>query len=114
MYPGWHGRHGRYYEETECLQGSVTPFCYGLFETELGDLLDSTDSPQYRIKALDDHPVDDGQSSDTDLDYEAPASSLKWQDAHPMLAEQETRRDIVFVLILEHVGGMLRVYRPIP
>lgn len=110
----WLAREAWFYEEIECLQGSVAPYCYGLFEAELGDLLDSTHESHYCIKALEDHPVDDRRSSDTDSDCEAPPPTLRWQAAHPILAERETRHDIVSVLILERVGGMLQICRPVP
>lgn len=110
----WLAQEAWFYEEIECLQGSVAPYCYGLFEAELGDCLDSMHEPHYCIKTLDDHSVDDGRSSDTSSNYEAPPLTLRWQAAHPILAEQETRHDIVSVLILERVGGMLRICRPVP
>lgn len=101
----WTAREAWFYEEMECLQGSVVPYCYGWFELELGDALDSSAPSQYSIPALDNYPV--VVSAKDDLGH------FEGRAMHPLLAERRERRDIVSVLILERLGGMLPLGKPI-
>lgn len=103
----WLARDAWFYDEMEYLQGSVLPYCYGWFEMELGRLVDNPGSSQYFVKALDDHSVDIRRGEDVGLDF------FEGQEMHPMLAERASRNDIISILILEHVGGMMPLGRPV-
>ena len=97
----WITREAWFYEEMECLQGSVVPYCYGMFTMELGDLLDESSTPRLSVPALDKYPVRVDQNNDTELEY------FECHSMHPLFKEQIKRRDVISVLILERVGGML-------
>lgn len=97
----WLTREAWFYEDMECLQGSVVPYCYGMFEMELGNQLDESSNPRFSIPALDKHPVPIDAHNDTELEY------FECHGVHPLFENQIKRRDTLSVLILERVGGML-------
>ena len=113
----WMGREAWFFEEpdSECLQGSIIPYCYGWFEMELRS--------RCEVPPLGDYPIDqDAAEEMNDMDdtddeeetEEREADSLTFYESsdtysvHPMLAERDRRCDIVSVLILERHGGGVR------
>lgn len=97
----WLTREAWLYEDMESLQGSVVPYCYGMFSMELGSLLDESSALRFSIPALDKHPVAIDRDNDKELKY------FERHGMHPLFEEQLKRRDVLSVLILERLGGML-------
>lgn len=97
----WVAREAWFYDEMECLQGSVVPRHFGYFERDMGVALDRMPGHGPYIKAFQDHPPDEDASDDgEDLrDLHEPL--------HEMLAERLARRDILSITILERLGDML-------
>lgn len=112
--PAWLAREAWYYDEVECVQGSVVPYCFGWFEMNAGSLLKTTPDrkPTCHIRPLDKYPV-------RNRDKEKDLLPVFEPRPHPMLAERARRRserdDIIAVLILERLSGeMLPIRCKVP
>lgn len=103
----WMAREAWFYDELERFQGSVVPYCFGWFETELPN-----ESSVVPLDLCPPRGYDSDDEEDEDEDPDA-LKSYEGGEIHPLLAERHSRRNIVAVLILERLGGMLRLYRPV-
>ncbi|KAI0036010.1 hypothetical protein K488DRAFT_82449 [Vararia minispora EC-137] len=92
-------REAWFYDEMECIQGSVIPRCYGWFELTLGH--------GDRVPVLE-HFVKDKCWTQDDSEYlDVNSEALNGQPLHPLLQERVESRDIISVLVLEQVGDRL-------
>lgn len=104
----WEMREAWFYDEMECLQGSIVPRQFGYFEHDMGFSLDSTSSSGLYVKSFRDYPMSTGSSNDADWLRELEP------EMHPMLEERLSRKDILSVTILERLGDMLPWGEEIP
>ncbi|KAI0030983.1 hypothetical protein K488DRAFT_71785, partial [Vararia minispora EC-137] len=101
-------REAWFYDEMECIQGSVIPRCYGWFELVLGD--------GDRVPVLEHFVKDKGWTKDESEYLDVNSRSLNGQPLHPMLQERAESQNIISVLVLEQVGDRLtpgRKFNPI-
>ena len=101
----WMAREAWFYDELVRFQGSIVPYCFGWFEMEL--------PAQFTVPALQRSSI---RHSDTSSSEQKKPSDLEIWEAgvvHPLLAERDSRRDLVSVLILERLGGMLPLCKPV-
>lgn len=110
----WLAREAWFYDEMECVQGSVVPYCFGWFEVDVASSLKATSDgpPTYNITPLEQHPV-------RNRDKEKDLMPVFEQEPHPMLIERARSRsergDIIAILILERLSGeMLPVGQKVP
>ncbi|KIP05079.1 hypothetical protein PHLGIDRAFT_169248 [Phlebiopsis gigantea 11061_1 CR5-6] len=95
----WLAREAWFYDGLERFQGSVIPYCFGWFETEL--------PAEFSIPALD---LDNCDSDDSEEEDPEALKLYEGGEIHPLLAERHSRCDSVAVLVLERLGGMLPLF----
>ena len=106
---GWAMREAWFYDEMECIQGSVVPYCFGYFERDVGYSLQNgaTDSKSF-VTAFEDHPPNQDADAEEEMFHDLAPKM------HPMLEERLNRRDILSVTILERLGDMLPWHQEVP
>ena len=97
----WAAREAWFYDEMECLQGSVVPYCFGYFERDMGYDMNTEGGSQHYVKAFQNYPPKGRTGSDEEVLH------MLSDGTHPMLEDRVRRRDILAITVMERLGDML-------